>query len=639
MKFTIAGPDLLAGQKPIVCFRWSDDKSSAWLLSPQVVLTDSASTNSATYTAVVPTELPTADASLWRRVTHSTRSGVATALGLVPLADFRVIGASSTSAPTLDISQQIGITNRGLAYAVTLAVVLIAWVALYVFGRTRQVPGRGDAILQVISTRNGYASLSQLQVILWSFVIGASTVYVMALSGNLVEISAGTLALLGISGVSTLGSKLQSNASDASATPPATPGPVVGLHADEPAGESDVRLTWTAPVARGQPDTYTVQYQPAGGSDDSWITATETRARPGFRVVGLQPNTSYVFRVFGTNAGGAGEAAELALKTEPQPDGAAGPVTGLRPTDKVTNTALALSWSAVPCAHGYRVECRRHDSDVAWRQVAYSGLGAQISGLEARTLYDVRVAVMGSVPGAASPQPGTWVTMTISTSGPRAPRWSDLVVESDGANEIDVTRVQMLFFTVIVAFFVTLRVVCKQHDSRSAQYLSPPYGHQQRALPYREIYTQIRSLISVSVIRTSASLAAHGKDIVYSNANKSRAFKHEPQEVRMKEPFLYEESEPISLSLSQVLDLCKMMIEQDAAREMVEQADAQGLRVLVPAETVNFTKRHIFQRHLHKTSGGLRNVVESALCKSVVREPDPNPYKGFQDGGTPDGGA
>jgi hypothetical protein len=40
------------------------------------------------------------------------------------------------------------------------------------------------------------------------FVIGAATAYVMVLSGNLIPLTEGTLALLGISGLATLGSQL-----------------------------------------------------------------------------------------------------------------------------------------------------------------------------------------------------------------------------------------------------------------------------------------------------------------------------------------------------------------------------------------------------------------------------------------------
>ena len=51
-------------------------------------------------------------------------------------------------------------------------------------------------------------SLSQFQIVLWMFVIGAATAYVMVLSGNLIPLTEGTLALLGISGLATLGSQL-----------------------------------------------------------------------------------------------------------------------------------------------------------------------------------------------------------------------------------------------------------------------------------------------------------------------------------------------------------------------------------------------------------------------------------------------
>ncbi len=333
---------------------------------------------------------------------------------------------------------------------------VIAWSALYVFGRVRQVPGRDDAVLQIISTRNGYASLSQLQIILWSFVVGASTVYVMALSGNLIEISQGTLVLLGISGVSTLGSKLQSSASPSNAAPPMTPGPVVGLYADEPAGETDVRLTWTAPVTRGQPDSYIVQYKRLDDPNAAPVTATDTRSRPAFRVVGLEADTPYTFTVCGLNAGGPGDSTQITLRTQPEPQGVVGPVTGLRSTDQVTNTSIVIAWDAVDKALGYRAQYRRHDSDDGWTTVTAQELRAHINGLSALTRYDVRVAAAAANP----PNPfGRWRTLILYTSGPRVPRWSDLVVDSDGANEIDVTRVQMLLFTVIVAFFVMLRVL------------------------------------------------------------------------------------------------------------------------------------------------------------------------------------
>jgi hypothetical protein len=41
----------------------------------------------------------------------------------------------------------------------------------------------------------------------------------------------------------------------------------------------------------------------------------------------------------------------------------------------------------------------------------------------------------------------------------RHPRWSDLVMEEVQGREVDVTRVQMLYFTLVTAVFVVMKVV------------------------------------------------------------------------------------------------------------------------------------------------------------------------------------
>ena len=72
-----------------------------------------------------------------------------------------------------------------------------------------------NPILRVITTTKGYASLSQFQIVLWTFVVGSSVIYVMALSGELIKITTGTLVLLGISGTAALSSQLKSKDEDA----------------------------------------------------------------------------------------------------------------------------------------------------------------------------------------------------------------------------------------------------------------------------------------------------------------------------------------------------------------------------------------------------------------------------------------
>jgi hypothetical protein len=341
---------------------------------------------------------------------------------------------------------------------------VIAWTALYQFGKKRGVPGN-NIVLKIISTKAGYASLSQLQIILWSFVIGAGAVYVMTLAGNLIEITQGTLVLLGISGAATVASKLQSHSEDQSAatTPPAVPGAVTGFDTNGPLGATEARLSWAAPTAGGAPETYTVSYRvhaADGAPANNWSVATNTLRRPGFRVVGLTPNTSYDFQIFGKNAAGSGPASgPVSGQTSPPPQGqAALAVANLRPTD-VTNTKIGLAWSDDANAQGHRVQYRIHDSDDDWSDAKAETHRASITRLRANTLYDLRVATYSHPQADVPAELGPWMTIKVSTIGPRVPKWSDLVIASDGQNEIDVTRVQMLFFTAIVALFVTLRIL------------------------------------------------------------------------------------------------------------------------------------------------------------------------------------
>jgi hypothetical protein len=80
--------------------------------------------------------------------------------------------------------------------------------------------------MRLISTREGYASLSQFQIMLWSFLFGAGAVYVMGLSGGLINIPTGALVLLGIAGATTVGAKIKTANENAPGTPSAAPAPV-----------------------------------------------------------------------------------------------------------------------------------------------------------------------------------------------------------------------------------------------------------------------------------------------------------------------------------------------------------------------------------------------------------------------------
>jgi hypothetical protein len=121
---------------------------------------------------------------------------------------------------------------------------------------------------------------------------------------------------------------------------------------------------------------------------------------------------------------------------------------------KITNRSLSLAWTPLAGAAQYLVEYRAHNGDDDWTKCDPVNTSTDVDGLDAYTAYDVRVSA-----AAALQMYGLPVTLNLSTVGPRKPLWSDLVVQSDGQDEIDITRVQMLFFTVIVALFVGLRVL------------------------------------------------------------------------------------------------------------------------------------------------------------------------------------
>jgi hypothetical protein len=136
-------------------------------------------------------------------------------LYLVPLADVRILVLGKNPDGSLqvaaDVSHAIGVTNPFWALLLAVLTVFVALAVLsFVCRRRLARAGLGDVgvIIRIITTPDGYASLSQLQMALWTFVVAASAVYVMVLAGELIEVTSGTLVLLGISGAVTVGSKL-----------------------------------------------------------------------------------------------------------------------------------------------------------------------------------------------------------------------------------------------------------------------------------------------------------------------------------------------------------------------------------------------------------------------------------------------
>jgi hypothetical protein len=172
-----------------------------------------------------------------------------TGLGIVPLADMQVLArvdipAQGLTTQTVAVAAvlPVGVTSVWLSVTLVVAFFVLLLLAIRVFSERRDLP-KTNPVLRVIATRDGYGSLSQFQIMLWTLLIGAGAIYVMALSGNLIGITNGALVLLGIAGGASLLARAKPRPStdpsasadpgagatglgkDQAASPPASPGP------------------------------------------------------------------------------------------------------------------------------------------------------------------------------------------------------------------------------------------------------------------------------------------------------------------------------------------------------------------------------------------------------------------------------
>ena len=199
-----------------VCYRWRTTPENAERFDetrPDRVDRNNDGTTW-TVTATIPDALKGPPAS----------KDVQSALPLVPLADVRIVVVNDGKLWAL-ATTTIGITHPVAAIVLALATISILLVGLTLAARLRLThPGivKASWLLRIVSTPSGYASLSQLQILLWTLVVAASAVYVMALSGELISVTNGTLVLLGIAGAAGVAAKVQSESQLSSATPPAT---------------------------------------------------------------------------------------------------------------------------------------------------------------------------------------------------------------------------------------------------------------------------------------------------------------------------------------------------------------------------------------------------------------------------------
>jgi fibronectin type III domain protein len=388
--------------------------------------------------------------------------------GLWPLVDFRVRATGADDVATLDEIIPIGISSLPISGAITITAVVLFWAVMYAIARRRGV--RGGILLKVISNRYGYASLSQFQIMLWTMVIGAAAIYVMVLSGRLLDIPTPTLALLGIAGVAAVAAKLQ-KAGDpgdqaAGAKPIAAwpPGAVTELRVVGPPGSLSAVLSWSAPEGGGTPSHYEVQYRSPPGAGN-WTGAPgggAVRQAP-FRVTGLAAATQYEFQIIAVNTGGSGPSTPcgpvITAAAPAAPPAEPARVEGLSPPPDggAHNDRIELRWNALaPAPEGYVVRFRRAGESnwiVAGVTDALTTM-LEVGGLTPDTDHEFQViAVAAGLDGPAS-------ALATGRTAPvlREPKLGDLLVW-DGTSEIDVTRLQMLFFTLVSAVFVSLKVI------------------------------------------------------------------------------------------------------------------------------------------------------------------------------------
>jgi energy-converting hydrogenase Eha subunit E len=214
VRFTIgtSGGSTVTVTKVRVCFGWSNPNGEHETFnvlrgSPQVrsIGNDKGLIE---YGALVPQLNAVPNSYWWPRRLISSVPYVFTGAFTVPVSDMVVEVTPASGDPVIVTSIQVGVTNVAVAWIVVIAVAALVWLILYIIARHYDLKGR-NLILRIISSRDGYASLSQLQIILWTFVVGASAIYVMTLSGNLIAISAGTLTLLGIASTAGLLTRAQ----------------------------------------------------------------------------------------------------------------------------------------------------------------------------------------------------------------------------------------------------------------------------------------------------------------------------------------------------------------------------------------------------------------------------------------------
>lgn len=221
---TAVSPSSLGNLELAVCFGWpspvyasADTATTEQLYRTSYLRTIARTDTTITYETTLPDELwgkqnKDIAPSFWDifvdkfRYWTGDHVHVYDGLGLVPTVHMRIVGQShdapAADPNALDTVLTVGISSHILAIIIAVLVLGVARHFLLRWAKSRKI--KGGVILQLITNKSGYASLSQFQILLWTAVIAVGLAYVMTLSGALIDVPNQVLALLGISGFSAL---------------------------------------------------------------------------------------------------------------------------------------------------------------------------------------------------------------------------------------------------------------------------------------------------------------------------------------------------------------------------------------------------------------------------------------------------
>ncbi len=367
VKFAVKGPAYLPGDTDImVCMRWTGS-NDGWHPTPLLRLAESADANATTYEATVPTDLdiPARTEGLEPLTVKTVKPSQFSALGIVPLADSPRHRQDARWA-------ELVLFRRGRAHrhidglaSLCLLLSLSLDYSLRPLGCRLCSPGAGPrhVVLQIISTQSGYASLSQLQIILWTLVIGWASAYVLVISGNLVPLTPGTLVLLGITGGAAVIAKAQSALGmTASTASSAAPDAVVRLDVQS-LSDTEIRLAWAPASTGASTDFVDIDFQVAQTPPSAvWVSFAAAYGGTAVRIVGLQPATAYNFRVTAKNDVGGDKSTVNNGSTLGSQALPSTTITAFGPTEEVANTSAWIHWTVAAAAPRCQVQVRRRET-------------------------------------------------------------------------------------------------------------------------------------------------------------------------------------------------------------------------------------------------------------------------------------